>query len=68
MLDLVLADVNDMMKIYVLPNLADHCVVCIDLNVVIGTTATILRDVSDFLGADWDGSKAVLKECCWGEF
>ena len=32
----VLTDVSDMMQITVLPNLADHCFVCIDINVHIG--------------------------------
>ena len=52
LLDLVLTDVGDMTKISVLPNLADHCVVCIDMIVVIGRTEGTLRDVWDFRRAD----------------
>ena len=66
-LDLVLTDVGDMTKISVLSNLADHCVVCINMNVVIGRTEGTLRDVWDFRRADWDRLKVTIKECRWGE-
>ena len=52
LLDLVLTDVSDMMQITVLPNLADHCVVCMNMSVDIGRTDTTLRDVWDFRRAD----------------
>ena len=68
MLDLVLTDVNDMMQITALPDLADHCVVCIDMSVDIGRTEISLRDVWDFRRADWDGLKVALKECRWESF
>ena len=67
LLDLVLTDVGDMTKISVLPNLADHCVVCIDMSVVIWRTEGTLRDVWDFRRADWDRLKVAIKECRWGE-
>ena len=67
LLDLVLTDVGDMTKISVLPNLADHCVVCIDMTVVIGRPGGTLRDVWDFRRADWDRLKVAIKECRWGE-
>ena len=68
LLDLVLTDVSDMMQIIVLPNLADHCVVCIDMSVDIGRTEISLRDVWDFRRAAWYGLKVAFKERRWGEF
>ena len=67
MLDNVLADVEDMLKVSVLPSLADHRVVCMDINIVIARTTNASREVWDIRHADWDALKSAIKANRWGD-
>ena len=68
LLDIVLADVGEMLKVSVLSSLADHRVVCMDMNVVIARTCGISREVWNLQRADWNGLKFALKQCQCGSF
>ena len=67
-LGIVLADVGGLMKVSVLLSLADHRVVCMDINVSISRSEATSHEVWDFKHADWDGLKLAIKHCCWCKF
>ncbi len=68
LLDLVLADIGEFLKVQVLPELADHKVVSIDLDVLVPTCADVPREVWNFRKADWDALKTELKGAEWAKF
>ena len=68
LLDIVLADFGELMQVSVLPSLADHRVVCMDINVNISRSEATSREVLDFKHADWDGLKLAIKTCSWCNF
>ena len=68
LLDIVLLDVGDMTKVSVLPSLADHRVVRMDMNIVIARTTNASREVWDIRHADWDGLKSAITLSRWGDF
>ena len=68
LLDLVLADVGELLKVQVLPELADHKVVCIDLDVLVPVCDETTRQVWNFHKADWEALSQELKRTHWEHF
>ena len=65
LLDLVLTDASGLLKVQVLPEIADHRVVCVDLEVAVARTQPVPRLVWDFQRANWGGLKRMLKHTDW---
>ena len=68
LLDIVLSDAGDLVKANVLPSIADHRVVSIDIDVVVARTSQSSREVWDFHKAEWDALRHVLRNCQWSTF
>ncbi len=68
LLDIVLADVGDLLKVTVLPSLADHRVVSMDIYVFVTRSEESSREVWDFKNANWDGLRHALKNRRWIDF
>ena len=58
LLDLVLSNIPELVKVTVLPEISDHRVVNIEVNAVVSISPAIERTVWMFTKADWDGLKA----------
>ena len=65
LLDLVMSDVSEWLKVQVLPEISDHRVVSIDVDVAVSMTPEIVRDVWDFAKADWQSLKHELSAVNW---
>ena len=52
LLDIVFADVGELMKVSVLPSLADHLHGCMDINVIISKSEAASLEISNFKHAD----------------
>ena len=68
LLDIVHFDVGDMRGVSMFLSLADHRVVCMDINIVIARTTNASREVWDIRHADWDGLKSAITSSRWGDF
>ena len=68
LLDLVLSDMKDLVKVFVLPDLSDHKVVCVDLDVIVVKQSAISRQVWDFKHAQWDNLNSSLRSTSWQSF
>jgi len=68
LLDLVLTDVSELMSVKVLPELSDHKVVCVDLEVAVPSFADIPREVWDFEHAEWDRLRTAIGNTNWEGF
>ena len=65
LLDLVLTDVSALLKVQVLPELSDHRIVSIDLEVVVARSQAYSREVWDFKRAQWDSLRSALTAADW---
>ena len=68
LLDLVLTDVSGLLKVQVLPELADHRIVSVDLEVVVTRAQEAPRLVWDFHRASWSDLRQALKHADWHRF
>jgi len=57
LLDLVMSDVSEWLKVQVLPELSDHRVVSIDVDIAVSIAQEIHREVWDIAKAEWNNSK-----------
>ena len=65
LLDLVLSNIPELVKVTVLPEISDHRVVNIEVNAVVSISPAIERTVWMFTKADWDGLKADFSSTDW---
>ena len=55
LLDLVLTDLSDITKVTILPEVADHKIVCIDIDIAVPLHDEQSRQGWDFVKTDWPG-------------
>ena len=65
LLDLVLPNIPELVKVAVLPEISDHRVVNIEVNAVVSISPAIERTVWMLTKADWDGLKADFSSTDW---
>ena len=65
LLDLVLSNIPELVKVTVLPEISDNRVVNIEVNAVVSISPAIERTVWMFRKADWDGLKADFSSTDW---
>ena len=65
LLDLVLSDVQELVSVRVLPELSDHRMVSIDLDVVVPAFQTVPRLVWDTKFANWDDLRRDISATNW---
>ena len=65
LLDLVLSDAQELLTVRVLPEISDHRVVCIDVEVSVPSFDPIPRIVWDFSKADWNNLQRGIEHFQW---
>ncbi len=67
LLDLVLSDMPELLTVTVLPEISDHKVVCVDVEVAVPAFETKRRRVWDFKRASWKRLQDDIKAFRWAE-
>ena len=65
LLDLVLSNIPELVKVSVLPEISDHRVVNIEINAVMSISPEVQRTVWVFAKADWDKMRDMLRATPW---
>ena len=65
LLDLILTDSPSLCKVDVLPEISDHRVVCLDIEVTVSYAEPVSRAVWDMKEANWDGLRRDISTRNW---
>ena len=68
LLDLVISDVCELIDVKVLPELTDHRIVCVSLEVNVPIFPPVPREVWDFKRANWKDLKKEIASESWNKF
>ena len=68
LLDLILTDSPSLCKVDVLPEISDHRVVCLDIQVTVSYAEPVSRAVWDMKEANWDGLRRDISMRNWKYF